>query len=746
MKLFDDALIGTFCSTLDGKFLYVNKAFSNILKYDSPEDVIHSVKNIEGEIYAKNTHWQLLEEIEGDGKLSNYQVQCYCKDRSIITVLLNIHIKKDKQENTLYLEGFIHDITPLKEKEEQLKKNEQMLQELNDELESALQQLSASEEELCDNYNRLKEKEADLVYQKNSFECLFNNSLDAIIHFDENKYIINVNQQFIELFGYTLQELKGKYINDIIDPFSQVEYYLTYANLEKGDCKFRDTLRYDKHGNPIKVFVKGVPIVINNKVVGGYAIYTDARPIKEAEEQIKKQQQRLEFHFNYSPDAIVYLDMNHNIQEINKKFTDLFGYSASECIGKNIQNLIIGEEYLEESQLINDLIHKKQTVEIDTFRRRKDGIFIDVCVRGGPTIVDGQITGYHVIYTDIRTRKEAEERIKYLSYHDNLTGLYNRAFFEEELKRLDTQRQMPLAVIIGDVNGLKLTNDVFGHLQGDKLLVKTAEILKEACRREDIVCRWGGDEFAILLTQTDKETARVICHRIYSLCKQSDTEPINISISLGYAVKYRSDQFMTDIIKEAEEQMYRNKLLENKSTRSSIILSLQKSLYEGNYETEEHVERMKLLSIKLGKSLNLDNDKISELGLLAILHDIGKIAISDTILLKPGKLTPEEWEEVKRHCEIGYRIAQTSPELTHIAKYILFHHERWDGKGYPRGLKGDEIPLLCRIIAVIDAYDVMTHCSIYKESLSHKEALDEILRCSGSQFDPEIVTKFIGIF
>lgn len=875
-ELFDDALIGIFRSTFEGKFLYVNKAFSTILKYDSPEDIILSIESIQTEVYVKNNRSELLEQIRITGKLTNYEIQYYCKDGSIVTALLNIQLKKDETGNELYLEGFISDVTALKEKEEHLRKNEQMLQELNEELQSSLQQLSAAEEELRSNYDQLKEKELALKeseerwyfalegsgdgvwdwnletnscyrskqykamrgfseeeisdsyedwldyvhpedrefahrelqkhingqtpiyiaeyrirrkdgsymwthergkatrrspngralrmvgthrdvtlerisqdalqYQKSCFECLFNNSPDAIVHFDENENVVDANLEFMKLFSYTYEEIKGKYINDIIDPFNKLKNYLTFTGLTEGDCQFTEAIRYDKYGNPIQVLLKGVPIVINNKTVGGYAIYTDVRAMIKAEEQIKKQQKILESHFKYSPDAVVHLDLNYKIQEINKKFTDLFGYTSSESIGRNINELILNPEYVDESNRINDLALNNRKIELDTVRKRKDGTLVDVCIRGGPTVVDNQIIGYHAIYTDIRARKQAEERIKYLSYHDSLTGLYNRAFFEEELKRLDTPRQLPLSIIIGDVNGLKLTNDVFGHLKGDQLLARTAEILIEACRKEDIICRWGGDEFAILLTQTDDKVVKKVCERIYNLCKQSDSAPIHISISLGYAVKHSSHQLITDVIKEAEEQMYRNKLLESKSTRSHIIHSLQQSLYERSHETEEHAQRMKELSKKLGSNLKLDSDKINELGLLAILHDIGKMAISDTILQKPGKLTPEEWEEMKRHSEIGYRIAETSPELIHIAKYILFHHERWDGTGYPQGLKGDAIPLLSRIIAVVDAYDVMTHARVYKEPLSHKQALEELQRCSGSQFDPEIITKFMEVF
>ncbi|KAB3530042.1 PAS domain S-box protein [Alkaliphilus serpentinus] len=877
LEIFDDALMGVFRSTIDGKFLYVNKAFSSILKYPSPQDLIDTIDNIGNQLYTKNhDRDKLVQQIRTEEKLINYEIQYYCRDGSIKTALLNMQIKRDTEGKELCLEGFISDITALKEKEARFKEKDEALQRLNAELEATLRQLSASQKKLRDNYNQLKEKEAALLesearwvfalegsgdgvwdwnietnsfyrskqykamrgfredeirdsyedwinfvhpedrqwveaelnkyvndqipsyvveyrirhkngnyiwiqergkailrsasgrairmvgthrnvtqekkyqeallYQKRLFECLFNNSPDAIVHFDKNEIIVGANSQFLKLFDYSFEEIKGQNINNVIDFPENKNGHLTFAGLAEGDHQFQDTVRYDKNGNPIKVFVRGLPVLINNKIVGGYGVYTDVRAMKDAEEKIKEQQKILESHFKYSPDAVVRLDLNFEIQEINRKFTDLFGYTSEESIGRNIDDLIVSEKYKEECRMINNLVLENNQLEIDTKRRRKDGALVDVCIRGGPTIVDGKIIGLHGIYTDITERKVAEARVNFLSYHDNLTGLYNRAFFEEELKRLDTQRKYPLSIIIGDVNGLKLTNDVFGHLVGDKILTKTAEIMQQACRREEIVCRWGGDEFAILLPNTDKEATKEVCQRIYSLSQKSTDTPISISISLGYAVKTHTNQSMTDIIKEAEEQMYRNKLIESKSTRSHIINSLQQSLHEHSHETEEHTQRMKAMSIKLGEGLQLDNDKLNELSLLAILHDIGKIAISDTILQNPGRLSPDDWEKMKRHSEIGYRIAETSPELVHIAKYILFHHERWDGTGYPHGLKGDEIPLLSRIISVVDAYDVMTHARVYNKAISHQEALEEIKRCAGSQFDPLVANRFIEIF
>ena len=342
-------------------------------------------------------------------------------------------------------------------------------------------------------------------------------------------------------------------------------------------------------------------------------------------------------------------------------------------------------------------------------------------------------------------RKKAEEKIQYLLLKDKLTGLYNRAYFKEELKRLDAKRQLPLSFIMIDINGLKLVNDAFGHREGDKLLKKITRILKSCCREEDIIARWGGDEFSILLPKTTERDSEEIVNRIRAACIKTNDQKIPLSISLGTSTKINEDCDIGTIVKEAEDWMYRRKLLERKSTSSSIISSLERTLQEKSYETEEHAVRMKELALVLGHSLKLPENKLNELSLLSTLHDIGKIAIPDEILMKPGKLTEKEWDIIKRHPEVGYNISGSSPQLEPIADAVLTHHEWWDGSGYPQGLKGENISLISRIISIADAYDVMTHERPYKKAVSKKEALEELKRCAGTQFDPKLVKTFIQI-
>ncbi len=329
-----------------------------------------------------------------------------------------------------------------------------------------------------------------------------------------------------------------------------------------------------------------------------------------------------------------------------------------------------------------------------------------------------------------------------MSFHDTLTNLYNRAFLEEEYKRLDVKRQMPTCLIIADLNGLKLINDSFGFRKGDLALKKAAEILQKSCRREDIISRWGGDEFVILLPKTREDQVASLCSRIKKNCLATENEEFPISLSLGVAVKEKPGEGIHGLFQKAENRMLENKLLENRSVKSHILKALLKTLAEKSSETEGHALRMQKMAYIIGEKMGLSQSDLDRLSLLAILHDLGKTIISEEILEKPGPLTPKEGKKIQQHPVTGFRIASATEEFMHIASLILYHHEWWNGSGYPSGLAGEEIPLLSRIISMVDAYDVMTTGRPYKKKMSGKAATTELKRCAGTQFDPELVGNF----
>lgn len=355
---------------------------------------------------------------------------------------------------------------------------------------------------------------------------------------------------------------------------------------------------------------------------------------------------------------------------------------------------------------------------------------------------DGQVWGLVGLSRDITERKILEERLRYLSEIDILTGLYNRYSFEEKIKELNHEQYLPLGIIMGDVNGLKIVNDTLGHLEGDNLLRSIAGVLKEICHPNGYVFRWGGDEFIILIPNCDESKCEKVIRKITKKCEQADYKFMQLSIALGEGIKYSLQEDIYDCINKVEEKVYRQKLLEKKSIRSSIMDSLKKSLEEKNMETNEHTERVTKYALEIGKKLRLKISELDELALVASLHDIGKIGVNEDILLKPGKLTKEEFEIMKTHTEKGYRIINASSELGNVAKCVLTHHEKWDGNGYPLGLAGEEIPLMARIINVADSYDVMTNDRVYKKAICKEDAIKELKRCSGTQFDPQIVKCF----
>ena len=339
----------------------------------------------------------------------------------------------------------------------------------------------------------------------------------------------------------------------------------------------------------------------------------------------------------------------------------------------------------------------------------------------------------------------ANEEILFLSYSDKLTNLKNRAYMEKMFTEVDENKEGNYFIIMGDLNGLKLTNDALGHTEGDKLLCRVGKILKENCEPNDIISRWGGDEFVILTRNKDRVYVANLIDKIKENCENEAEFHFKISIAWGYAGSYEESSGTEAVMSLAEKRMYRNKLMEDKSARSAAINSLSRTLHEKHSETEAHTIRIKNLSVRLGKRLKLPKEKLDELELLSSLHDIGKIGIPEHILMKPSKLTDEEWTIMKTHSDIGYRIASSTPELAHIANKILAHHERYDGTGYPNQLQGEEIPLLSRIISIVDSFDVMTHKRVYKEAFDKEYVIEELKRCSGTQFDPYLTREFIDL-
>lgn len=306
----------------------------------------------------------------------------------------------------------------------------------------------------------------------------------------------------------------------------------------------------------------------------------------------------------------------------------------------------------------------------------------------------------------------------------------------------------PTTLIICDIDGLKLVNDTMGHLKGDELLKNAALLIKETFTLpKSIIARIGGDEFAVLLPYMGLQQMENKCFELNEKIDVYNKTNVDfpLSISVGYAAKRDSRTSITDVFKEADNNLNREKLHHSKSNRSAVVQTLMIALEARDHIKEGHADRMQEMVVTMAKFLGLAERTIADLQIFASFHDIGKVGISDTILFKPGALNEKERKEMERHSEIGFRIAQSSPDLSIIADWILKHHEWWNGQGYPLQLKGREIPLECRILAIADAFDAMTSDRPYRKALTQEQALKELESGAGRQFDPDLVNVFIGL-
>ncbi|MDA3822887.1 MAG: diguanylate cyclase, partial [Bacteroidales bacterium] len=357
----------------------------------------------------------------------------------------------------------------------------------------------------------------------------------------------------------------------------------------------------------------------------------------------------------------------------------------------------------------------------------------------------GNIISIRGTAQDITERKKIERELLYLSYHDHLTQLHNRRFFEEKLIKLDIKENLPLSIIMCDINGLKLVNDSFGHNAGDTLLIHAAHTLKKACREKDVIARVGGDEFVVILPRTTAQETLHIANHMKELASKEKVVHIELSISYGHETKTTDNQSIIEVVAHAENHMYRHKLYERSSIRSKTIDIIMNTLFEKSNREAMHSNRVSHICQAIALKMNFNKDGINQMRIAGLIHDIGKIGVDEKILNKPGMLTLDERKEIERHPEIGWKILSTTSEFSELAQFVLHHHERWDGSGYPNRIQGEAIQIEARIISVADAYDTMTSKRSYQKGMSHEDAIKELKRCCGTQFDPKIVKVFVNM-
>ncbi len=566
---------------------------------------------------------------------------------------------------------------------------------------------------------------------------------DAILVNDQQGGIVWVNRRTVEMFGYSEDELKqhGAVLISTPRNFPAAVDAMRRAVNEGPQLYIRNTVT--KGGQRIAVEVSARRATIDGQV-RCLTVMRDITARLQAETDLAKSQAEKQAVLDAIPDLMLIFDRDGNLLDYRKpEGVETNIEIGPGIIGRSVDNLVPAEVAGQYRRCIAQAIATGKTQFYE----------YNINIRGALCYRDMRFskvsdTVVLAMMRDMTAIKHSEAQLEFLSMHDSLTGVYNRTFFEDAMRKVAWQYKRGVAILVCDVDGLKLINDTLGHRAGDDLLRVVASGLRSIVAGDDIVARIGGDEFAVIIYAPDKDR---IEHALAALDRfvldYNDENPqLPLSLSIGWAADYASGKQAEELFKLADNDMYRQKLHQSQSMRSSIVQTMMRALEERDHITEGHADRIQHLAEKLGQQLGLPGGRLADIRLLAKFHDIGKVGIPDSILNKPGRLTDEEMAIMRRHCEIGYRIARASSELAPIAEWILKHQEWWNGKGYPLGITGEDIPLECRILAIADAYDAMTSNRPYRNALSHADAIGEIARCAGSQFDPRLAELFIKTF
>ncbi|MBN1777002.1 MAG: PAS domain S-box protein [Clostridiales bacterium] len=571
---------------------------------------------------------------------------------------------------------------------------------------------------------------------------LLENSLIPIIIFDSKGRCIEASSYVYKMLSTSKEELRNKDVSQFL-PKDIADKVLETVSQKQTDENIFEGLQPLELPNGERFFESrffAIPVADNSEKLFGY-IGIDVTERILAEQALHESEKRYASYIENAPTGILIINDKGQVIETNAATGKVSGYTGEELQKMELTDFIAAGSLDKVLQLLKELADQG-AVNGDLQIKHKDGSARWVNVRAVKLSEDR----FLCFVSDITEQKTATEKLIYANTHDAMTGLVNRRYFAREAEQLNVPEQMPLSIILADINGLKLINDSFGFDEGDRVIVQTAEFLRGFCREGDILARTGGDDFSFLLPRTDFRKAMEILYNIQEACGEYNAQisnaSLHISLALGAGTKETIDDDWVEANKQADNYLFQRKLLEQKSSHSSILATIKATMMEKSHETEAHEERMAEMARKVGTSMGLSEGDLNNMELLAELHDIGKVGISEQVLNKPGKLNEEEWAEMKKHPEIGERIAMSASSLAPIANYILCHHERWDGSGYPQGLKGSEIPLLSRILSVVDAYDAMTQDRVYQKAVSHEEAIEEIKRCAGTQFDPQVTKIF----